>query len=164
MITQCFPNHFSSFTLHQYSPNKPSTIYQETIHTSTSSQHILNFLPSRYWSKFDQSLAEIWCCLMIENCLVRSYGILTYNAWSPIYGAVWHVLSGREESGIHALWCHLLLHMGLHIASPVYPPRESHAAPDGATIWQHCKLIKVAWVYWATSCQRNSMQFFQLKV
>ena len=58
MISQCFPNYFSSFTQHQYSPNKSSTIYQETIHASISSQHILHFLPSQCWLSIGQSLAK----------------------------------------------------------------------------------------------------------
>ena len=69
IFTQCLPNYFSSFTQHQYSPNKSSTIYQDTIHTSTSSQHILNLLPSQYWPKFDQTLMLVD---FVERCLISS--------------------------------------------------------------------------------------------
>ena len=72
MFTQCLPNYFSSFTQHQYLPNKSSTIYQETIHTPISSQHMLNILPSQYWPKFVQSLAKLRGWFMIKKCLISS--------------------------------------------------------------------------------------------
>ena len=58
MITQYLLNYFSSFTQHQYISNKSSIFYQVTIHTSTFSQLLLNFLPSQCWPKFSQSLIK----------------------------------------------------------------------------------------------------------
>ena len=123
MISQCLPNYFSSFTQHQYSPNKSSTIYQETIHPSLSSQLILNFLPSQYWPKFDQGLAKLWCWLTIEKCLISSLWhwdtlCLRFNRWHCMAYLAW--AWGFEYTCI----------VVPSVAAQVYPPKQAHAAPD----------------------------------
>ena len=129
MFTQCLPNYFSSFTQPQYLPNKSSTIYQETIHTPISSQHMLNILPSQYWPKFVQSLAKLRGWFMIEKCLISSlwHWDILMSVEVTVYGISGLGLGGQTYTNCGAICCC----MGLPSASQVEPPRQ---APDGTTM------------------------------